>query len=64
MIFPASCRSSVDGRIREGHDSAILNSGLGVQLTPRISTYIGYRGQLGRDPFYSNGVTGAFSFSF
>jgi fibronectin-binding autotransporter adhesin len=30
---------------REGHDSAIVNAGLGVQWTPRISTYIGYRGQ-------------------
>jgi outer membrane autotransporter protein len=48
----------------EGHDSAIINAGLGVQWTPRISTYVGYQGQLGRDHYDSNGVTGSVSFSF
>jgi outer membrane autotransporter protein len=48
----------------EGHDSAIINAGVGTQWTPRISTYIGYQGQLGRDNYDANGVTGTISFSF
>jgi outer membrane autotransporter protein len=48
----------------EGHDSAIVNAGLGVQWTPRISTYVGYQGQLGRSNYNANGVTGSISFSF
>jgi outer membrane autotransporter protein len=48
----------------EGHDSAIINAGVGTQWTPRISTYLGYQGQLGRDNYSANGVTGTISFSF
>jgi outer membrane autotransporter protein len=48
----------------EGHDSAIINAGVGVQWTPRLSTYVGYQGQLGRDRYDSNAVTGGVSFSF
>jgi outer membrane autotransporter protein len=48
----------------EGHDSAIINAGLGVQWTPRISTYVGYQGQLGRSNYNANGVTGGISFTF
>ncbi len=48
----------------QGHDSAIINAGLGVQWTPRISTYVGYQGQLGRSNYEANGVTGNISFSF
>ena len=48
----------------EGHDSAIINAGVGTQWTPRISTYVGYQGQLGRDNYDANGVTGTISFSF
>jgi outer membrane autotransporter protein len=48
----------------EGHDSAIINAGAAFQLTPRLSTYIGYQGQLGRDHYNANAVTGGFSFSF
>ncbi|MGA8660061.1 MAG: autotransporter domain-containing protein [Chthoniobacterales bacterium] len=48
----------------EGHDSAIINAGLGVQWTARISTYVGYQGQLGRSNYDANGVTGSVSFSF
>ena len=48
----------------EGHDSAIVNAGAGFQLTPRFSTYIGYQGQLGRDHYNANAITGGFSFSF
>ena len=47
-----------------GHDSAIINAGVGVQWTPRISTYVGYRGELGRTNYESNAVTGTLSFSF
>jgi outer membrane autotransporter protein len=49
---------------QEGHDSAIINAGVGTQWTPRISTYVGYQGQLGRDNYDANGVTGTISFSF
>jgi outer membrane autotransporter protein len=48
----------------EGQDSAIINAGVGVQWTPRISTYAGYQGQLGRSNYNSNGVTGSISFGF
>ena len=48
----------------EGHDSALINVGVGTQWTPRISTYVGYQGQLGRDNYDANGVTGTISFSF
>jgi outer membrane autotransporter protein len=47
-----------------GHDSFIINAGAGVQWTPRISTYVGYQGQLGRTNYSANGVTGTISFSF
>jgi len=48
----------------EGHDSLILNAGVGTQWTDRISTFVGYQGQLGRDNYQANGVTGTISFSF
>ena len=48
----------------EGHDSAIITAGVGVQWTARISTYVSYQGQLGRVRYDSNGVTGAVSLSF
>ena len=48
----------------EGHDSAIINAGASFQLTQRLSTYLGYQGQLGRNRYNANGVTGGFSFSF
>jgi uncharacterized protein with beta-barrel porin domain len=43
----------------EGHDSLLINAGAGVQWTSRISTYIGYQGQLG---YNANGVTGGLTF--
>jgi hypothetical protein len=48
----------------EGHDSAIINAGVGTQWTQRISTYVGYQCQLGRSNYDANGVTGTFSFKF
>jgi len=48
----------------EGHDSFIINAGAGVQWTPRISTYVGYQGELDRSNYSANGVTGTISFSF
>jgi outer membrane autotransporter protein len=47
-----------------GHDSFIINAGGVVQWTPRISTYVGYQGQLGRTNYTASGVTGTISFSF
>jgi outer membrane autotransporter protein len=48
----------------EGHDGAIINTGAAFQFTPRLSTYLGYQGQLGRDHYNANAITGGFSFSF
>ena len=48
----------------EGHDSLIINANIAVQWTPRIWTTIGYDGQVARDHYNSNAVTGTFSFSF
>jgi outer membrane autotransporter protein len=45
-------------------DSFIINAGAGVRWTPRISTYVGYQGQLGRGNYQANGITGTMSFSF
>jgi outer membrane autotransporter protein len=42
----------------EGHDSAIVSTGLSVQWTAKISTYVSYDGQLGRDRYNSNAVAG------
>jgi outer membrane autotransporter protein len=43
----------------EGHDSAIINAVAGIQWTPRISTYVAYQGQLGRDRYDSMGLAAA-----
>jgi len=48
----------------EGHDSAIVNTGAAIQWTPRISTYLGYQGQLSREHYSSNAITGGVSFTF
>jgi outer membrane autotransporter protein len=48
----------------EGHDSALVSAGVTVALTPAISTYVSYDGQLGRGNYDSNAVTGGFAVSF
>jgi outer membrane autotransporter protein len=48
----------------EGHDSAVVNAGISVSWTPRISTYVSYNGLLGRDRYDSNGVSGGVRISF
>ncbi len=48
----------------EGHDSVVISAGVNVQLTPAISTYVNYDGQLGRDHYDSNAVTGGVRFKF
>jgi outer membrane autotransporter protein len=48
----------------EGHDSAVISTGVAVRLTPTISTYINYDGQLGRANYDSNAVTGGVRISF
>jgi outer membrane autotransporter protein len=48
----------------EGHDSAVVSAGFSVQLSAAISTYLNYDGQLGRDNYDSNAVTGGFRISF
>jgi outer membrane autotransporter protein len=48
----------------EGHDSAIVSAGLSVHWTPAIATYVNYDGQLGRNRYDSNAVTGGVRISF
>jgi outer membrane autotransporter protein len=48
----------------EGHDSAIISAGISGQLTPAITVYVNYDGQLGRSNYDSNGVTGGVRFGF
>jgi outer membrane autotransporter protein len=42
----------------EGHDSAVISAGISAQLTPAITAYVNYDGQLGRDNYDSNAATG------
>jgi hypothetical protein len=44
--------------------SLTTNAGVAVQWTPCISTYVSYDGQLGRDRYDFNGVSGGFRISF
>ena len=48
----------------EGHDSAVVSAGVSVQLTSAITTYVNYDGQLGRENYDSNAVTGGVRISF
>jgi outer membrane autotransporter protein len=48
----------------EGHDSAVISAGVSVRLTPAITTYLNYDGQLGRGNYDSNAVTGGVRVSF
>jgi outer membrane autotransporter protein len=48
----------------EGHDSAVVSAGVSVQLTSAITTYVNYDGQLGRENYDSNAVTGEVRISF
>jgi outer membrane autotransporter protein len=48
----------------EGHDSAVVSAGVSVQVTPAITTYVNYDGQLGRDNYDSNAVTGGVRIRF
>lgn len=47
-----------------GHESAIVNAGMSVQITPTVSTYISYDGQLGRKNYELNEVSGGINISF
>jgi len=48
----------------EGHDSAVISTGVRVNWTPTISTFVSYDGQLGRGNYSSNAVSGGVSVSF
>ena len=48
----------------EGHDSAVVSAGLSVQWTPSVTLYVNYDGQLGRDNYDSNAVTGGVRIGF
>jgi len=47
-----------------GHDSMIIDASLSIHPTSRIWLTIGYYGQVARDHYNSNAVTGTLSFSF
>jgi fibronectin-binding autotransporter adhesin len=42
----------------EGQDSAIVSAGVSVEWTPKVSSFVGYDGQLGRGRYDSNAVNG------
>jgi outer membrane autotransporter protein len=48
----------------EGHDSAVISAGISSQLTPAVTVYVNYDGQLGRGNYDSNAVTGGVRFGF
>jgi outer membrane autotransporter protein len=48
----------------EGHDSSVISTGVRVNWTPRISTYVSYDGQLGRPNYESNAVAGGTTVTF
>ncbi len=48
----------------EGHDSAIVSAGVSVHWTDAIATYVNYDGQLGRNRYDSNAVTGGVRINF
>jgi outer membrane autotransporter protein len=48
----------------EGHDSAIVSAGVSAQWTPALTVYVNYDGQLGRENYDSNAVTGGVRISF
>jgi outer membrane autotransporter protein len=47
-----------------GHESAVVNAGIAVEWNSCFSTYVSYDGQLGREHYRSNGVSGGFKISF
>ena len=48
----------------EGHDSVVVAAGVSVPITSAISTYVNYDGQLGRENYDSNAVTGGLTITF
>jgi len=48
----------------EGHDSAIVSAGTSAQWTPALTVYVNYDGQLWRENYDSNAVTGGVRISF
>jgi outer membrane autotransporter protein len=47
-----------------GRDSALIGAGFAVQLNDRLTTYLYYDGQLGRENFESNSVMGGVRVTF
>ncbi len=47
-----------------GRDSFLLGAGFSIQLNPRTATYVYYDGELGRERFNSQNVSGGFRVSF
>jgi len=47
-----------------GRDSALIDAGLAVLWNERVSTYVYYDGQVGRDNYTSHGVSGGLRVSF
>lgn len=49
---------------KQGQDSAVVSAGVSAQLTSGVSVYVNYDGQLGRQNYSSDAVTGGFAISF
>jgi outer membrane autotransporter protein len=47
-----------------GRDSALIGAGFAVQFSERVSTYLYYDGELGRENYLSNSVTGGVRIAF
>ncbi len=47
-----------------GRDSAVVNVGLTAYCTERLSAYVFYDGQFGRDNYNNNGISGGFRVAF
>jgi outer membrane autotransporter protein len=49
---------------KQGQNSAVISAGASAQLTPALSVYVNYDGQLGREHYDSNAVTGGIAINF
>ena len=63
-VFNSPGIGFVDKTPHHGRDSIIVNSGISAQVTPRISVFAYYIGDLAGDGWSSHTVTGGLSYSF
>jgi outer membrane autotransporter protein len=61
--FPAGSPFNVQGS-RIGRDGALVEVGISAQLTPRVGIFTYYTGELGRENYNAQSITGGLNFSF